>query len=421
MCSFWPSPPSAPRVDLQVRPRRDDIREVNQRPAGRVLAAIAAVGMVMATGIVAGFIATRPSPCCGDEVPFASIYREPLSRLDVVLTAGDGHAFAVIAQDPLLRRPEVLRDPAELSYRSQRPVWGYLTWAGSLGQAELTGWVLVVLTVLACGFACAVAAVFLVERGRSAWWALFVPLVGFESLTELTPELFAVALLGSGILLWRSDRRVAAVVVLSLTALTRETMLLGVGVLACWELLRAPGSLVVRVRRALPLAIPFAAYAAWITLLRVHLGNWPFNRSNDRLGLPGSGLLRGLEYLEQTDTILWWVGVGVVMSIALLVWARRDLLAWVALAFAAFGSLLGPDVWITNAGYQRALVPLFYIAPIALLGALPSLCRADVVAGTGIDAHHADPASRGEEPSTAGQGIERDERDHRPVVALREH
>ena len=192
---------------------------------------VAVAGMLIAAIVVAGFIATRPSPCCGDQVPFASIYREPLSRLDVVLTAGDGHAFAVIAQDPLLQRPDVLRDPAELSYRAQRPVWGYLTWAGSFGQAEATGWVLVVLTVLACGFACAVAAVFLLQRGRSAWWALLVPLIGFESLTELTPELFAVALLGTGLLLWRSDRRVVALIALSLATLTRETMLLGVGVL----------------------------------------------------------------------------------------------------------------------------------------------------------------------------------------------
>jgi hypothetical protein len=133
--------------------------------------------MVMGAGIVTGFIATRPSPCCGDAKPFASIYHEPLSRLDVVLTAGDGHAFAVIAQDPLLQRPGVLHDPAELSYRAQRPVWGYLTWLGSFGQAGLTGWVLVVLSVLACGSACGVASCFFVQRRRCAWWALIVPRV----------------------------------------------------------------------------------------------------------------------------------------------------------------------------------------------------------------------------------------------------
>jgi hypothetical protein len=213
---------------------------------------------------------------------------------------------------------------------------------------------------------------------------------------------------------------VTAVTLLSLAALTRETMLVGVGVLVCWELMHATGSLVARVRRVAPLAMPFVAYAAWITVLRLHLGNWPFNRSNDRLGLPGSGLLRGLDHIEHTGTILWWVAIGILMSVALLIWARRDLLAWVGLAFAAFGSLLGPDVWITNAGYQRALVPLFYFAPIALLGALPSLRRADGDRVTRGDPDDADPPSFGEAPSPGRERVEGDERDHRPVVALRE-
>ena len=62
-----------------------------------------------------------------------------------------------------------------------------------------------------------------------------------------------------------------------------------------------------------------------------------------------------------------------------------------ALAFAAFGSLLGPDVWITNSGYQRALVPLFYFAPIALLGALPSLRLPDRTGTTATDPVDTDP------------------------------
>jgi hypothetical protein len=397
-----------------------DVLPVKTKSSRTVLAAVTVSGMLLAAVVVGAFIATRPSPCCGDQQPFASIYREPLSRLDVVLTAGDGHAFAVIAQDPLLRRPEVLQDPAELAYRAQRPVWGYLTWAGSLGQADLTGWVLVVLTVLACGAACAVAGVFLGQRGKSAWWALFVPLIGFESLTELTPELLAVALVGTGILLWRHDRRISAATVLSVAALTRETMLLAVGVLACWELLHLSGALATRVRRVAPLSIPFAAYGAWIVFLRVHLGNWPFNRSSDRLGIPGGGLVHALGRLTDTGTIMFWVAVSVLMSVALLVWARRDLLAWVALAFAAFGSLLGPDVWITNAGYQRALVPLFYFAPIALLGALPSLARTDHNPVARFDAQDGDPVAVSEPAYTGRHTIEADERDDRPVAALGE-
>jgi hypothetical protein len=400
-----------------VAAARVDIRDVNTGPHRRAVVAVAIVGMLMASVIVAGFIATRPSPCCGDQKPFASIYREPLSRLDVVLTAGDGHAFAVIAQDPLLQRPTVLKDPAELSYRAQRPVWGYLTWAGSFGQAGLTGWVLVVLAVLGCGFATAVAGILLQRRARSAWWALLVPLVGFEALTELTPELFAVALVGTGILLWQGDRRAAAVAVFSVAALTRETMLIGVGVVAWWELAHAAGPLLHRIRTVVPLAVPFVVYLTWISFLRLHLGNWPFNRSGDRLGIPASGLLHALDQVPATGTILMWVTIGVIMSVALLIWARRDLLAWVAVAFAAFGSLLGSDVWITNAGYQRALVPLFYFAPIAIVGALPSLRRAEVIVRA--DEEDLDPVRTGQGSRSDGHSAEDDERDDRAVGSLR--
>lgn len=336
--------------------------------------------MIMAAAIVAGFIATRPSPCCGDAKPFASIYHEPLSRLDVVLTAGDGHAFAVIAQDPLLQRPSVLHDPAELAYRAQRPVWGYLTWMGSFGQAGLTGWVLVVLTVLACGSACAVASRLFVQRSRSPWWALIVPLAAFESLTELTPELLALTLLGAGILLWQDERRTGAIVAFSFAVLTRETMVIAIAVLACWELAHRVGPIRRRLGVVVPLAVPVVVYLGWIALLRLRLGDWPFNRSNDRLSLPGVGLLSALRDVNQSSTILFWVVLGIGLCVALMVSARHDLLTWIAIAFGVFGSMLGPDVWITNAGYQRALLPLFFFGPIALIGALkhpfPALERA---------------------------------------------
>jgi hypothetical protein len=138
------------------------------------------------------------------------------------------------------------------------------------------------------------------------------------------------------------------------------------------------------------------------------------------LGIPGGGLVHALGRLTDTGTIMFWVAVSVLMSVALLVWARRDLLAWVALAFAAFGSLLGPDVWITNAGYQRALVPLFYFAPIALLGALPSLARTDHNPVARFDAQDGDPVAVSEPAYTGRHTIEADERDDRPVAALGE-
>ncbi len=116
----------------------------------RQVVAVAVVGGCLAAAVVVGYVDSQPSPCCGNERPYVALYHGPLSRIEAVLARGDGQSFAALAQDPLLLRPSVIRAPGKYAYRAQRPLWGYLAWAGSAGQAELTGWVLAVLTVLSC-------------------------------------------------------------------------------------------------------------------------------------------------------------------------------------------------------------------------------------------------------------------------------
>jgi len=339
----------------------------------REIAVVSFVGMLMGAAVVVGYIAAQPSPCCGDKKPYASIFQEPLSRLDVVLGSGDGQSFDVLAQDPLLQRPSVIADQADFAYRAQRPMWGYLAWIGSAGQRQLAGGVLAVMTVLSCAGACAVAAMLLVQRGRSPWWALVIPVAGFETLTELTPEFLALSFVAVGILLWQRDRRVAAVVAFTAATLTRETMLIAIAALMCWELVHHLGPIRTRVLRITPLVAPLGAYLVWIGILRLRLGNWPFNRSQDRLSLPGSGLLAGLQEPHYRAAILIWVALGVGLCAASIAYARHDVLAWIAIAFGLFGSLLGSDVWVTDAGYQRTLVPLYAFAAIAIVGSVKSV------------------------------------------------
>jgi len=331
---------------------------------------VALMGTLIGAAVAIGYVAGQPSPCCGDLKPFVSILPVPLSRIDATLAEGDGHAFAAIAEDPLMRRPEVFQDPRDFAYREQRPVWGYLAWAGSLGGADRVGWALLALTILSCGLATGATALLLLDRQRSTWWALLVPLVGFETLTELTPELFAYALLAVAVWCWTRSRRGAAVACLSVAALTRETMLVGVAALAVWELWERRAHLADGIRHAALLAIPFVVYAAWIVVVRLRLGDWPFNRSNDRLGLPGTGLADSLGRADSPTTIAFWSVVGVALVIGALALARRDPLTWIATAFLALGSVLGPDVWITNAGYQRTLVPLFLCGAVAVAGGI---------------------------------------------------
>ena len=343
--------------------------------ARRTVALVALAGAVIGAVVSIAFVASQPSPCCGDLKPFVSILPTPLSRIDATLAQGDGHAFAAIAEDPLMRRPEVFRDPRDFAYREQRPVWGYLAWAGSLGQPAAVGWAMVALTVLSCGLACGATALLVLDRARSAWWAMLVPVVGFETLTQLTPELFAYALVACALLLWARGRRGGAIACLTVAALTRETMLIAVLALALWEVWHAAGpdarSWRSRVRPVMGLAIPFVAYAAWIVVIRLRLGDWPFNRSHDRLGLPASGLVRALPHADDAGAIGFWVVTALALMVGALLLARGDVLTWIATAFLGLGAVLGPDVWLTINGYQRTLIPLYLFGAFALVGGLP--------------------------------------------------
>ena len=204
---------SARTLDIDSRSSADRAGSIHSRMSwwsqtnARRALAVALAGVVIAAAIVLNLVdAARPDAGRGRE-PYVTLYAHDRNHVEALLVSGDGQAFAALAQDPLLQRPSVIAADGEYAYRAQRPLWGYLAWAASGGQADLVGWALVVLAILACGAACGVGARLLLERGASPWWALGIIAAGYESLATLTPELFALALFGGGLLLWARDRR----------------------------------------------------------------------------------------------------------------------------------------------------------------------------------------------------------------------
>jgi hypothetical protein len=344
---------------------------VASRPSlrGR-LVAVGVAGLLVGGIIVGGAIASEPAPCCTG-APYVRLYDRPLNRLDAVLARGDGQAFAAIAQDPLLQRPSVIANRGDFAYRAQRPAWGYLAWMLSLGQPDAVAWVFALLTIGSCAAACVAGGLLLVQRQVSPWWSLLIPIVALETLREFTPELLAFALLAVGLWWWQRDRRAAAAVVFCVAALTRETMLVGVGVVALWTLSQTGPTLRSKVRSVLPLGAPFVVYAGWVVIVAVRVGASPLGRSQGRLGFPGVGLVQGLERSPAAIEILGWFLLALLLCAAAVVVSRDDVLTWVAGAFLGFALLLGPSVWVTNAGYTRTLLPLFILAAIPVLGARP--------------------------------------------------
>lgn len=332
---------------------------------GRVLA-VGLVGLVIAAAIVLNVVSAA-DPHAGDgRTPFVTIYSGTRDRVDAVLVSGDGQAFAAIAQDPLLARPELVPGHGEFAYRVQRPVWGYLAWLASAGQAAAVGWALVGLTIVAAGACVVVVALLLVRRGESPWWALAVLVAGMESLSQLTPELFALALVGAALLLPR-HRRGLAIALCCVAALTRESMLLAVAAWALFELVHATGDLRSRVRQVLPFTAPFVCFAIWVLVLRARAGTWVWDQPHDRLTLPFVGL--GDAFQPVSGRIVIGVGVGVAVCAIALWTARDDVLTWIAVAFAGFATLLAGQVW-TGAGYERTLLPLYAFGGVAALAGL---------------------------------------------------
>jgi len=320
-------------------------------------------GLVLTTALVAASALTQSSRCCPGQDPYISLYNRSLSHVESVLVHGDGQAFAAIAQDPLLARPAVIGSSGDYAYRAQRPLWAYLGWLASLGQPALVPWALAALTICSGGAATFVLALLLLRRRLNPWWALGALVVGVRALMGYTPELAALAFLGAGLLLWSDRRDRWAVVALCLAALTRESMLVGVAALAVWELAHQRGT-GGSLRRVRALAWPFVAYGAWVAVVSLRLGVLPYGTSSGRLGLPGAGLTAALGHGTDPATVLAGAVTAGIVTLGAVAWARNDPLTWVAVGFAGFATLLGPEVWTTD-GLVRTLLPLYALGVVA--------------------------------------------------------
>ncbi len=321
------------------------------------------VGLLLAAVMVAGVI-DGADPTAGEgRTPFVTIYAGARDQIEAVLVSGDGQAFAAIAQDPLLQRPELIPGDGEFAYRAQRPLWGHLAWVLSAGRPGAVGWALAAMSVLAAGFCAAVLGLLLQQRGQSPWWALAVLLAGMESLSQLTPELFALGLLGLALSLPRA-RRGLAIALLCAAVLTRETTLVAIAAWALVELAGTRGDMGNRLRAVAPFTSPFAVFAGWIVLLRLRVGTWTWEQPHDRTSAPFAGLRDAFDPVSGRITVGVLVAVGVC---ALGLWlARGDVLTWIALAFALFATTFAAQVW-TGAGYERTLLPLYTLGGIAAL------------------------------------------------------
>lgn len=368
---------------------------------------VATVAVLVASSVVFSWFNRRlliPDPSTWEKGRLVTaVFDPPTSPVELFHNQGDGQFFVHGAQDPFLRSPERIRGgPNEQAYRLQRPLFGWLGWLASGGEASRAAWAMVVVTVLSVGLLAAVAAALAQARGYSGLWGLAVltfPGV-YMNLLRCGPEVLGTALLGLGWLAvaprgWMgADRREErgrpegwqwALVWFALAGLTRESFLLVPVVLAMvtyWgqsharkrpeNLVRAEiaGDGISAPARFGDWAWPLGAvlpWLIWVAILRLVVGGWPRGSGGgERMAsVPFGGLAEGVGAWRAGEWVSFALVIGTALVGAFLSRCRTER-ALVA-AHLGFSATFGYVVWATWAGFSRVLLPLSLIGLVATL------------------------------------------------------
>jgi hypothetical protein len=291
---------------------------------------------------------------------FVRNFDHPTRPLDILLGRGDGQAFAQLARDPSLRHPEEwVLGSTDAAYRAQRPLLGYAAWAVALGDRDRVPPALAALAIAGCGLAVTGCALLLSRRRMGALLIVLAP--GFLiSAVWFTPEMLGLGLAALGVLAYRRDRWVLAVVLLSCAGLARESFLLVCAGLALHELSRR------RLPRPL-LAAPAAVWAGWSVFVHLRFGRpvWPLTAADD-MTLPLKGLFHAIPmWREPFDSVFFALTALSILALVLL--RPRSEIAWIAACYGVLALILGPAIWAHWYNFGRLLLPLHAFALLAVL------------------------------------------------------
>jgi hypothetical protein len=202
--------------------------------------------------------------------------------------AYDGQFYWGIAVDPLATgHVHTAFDKA--SYRYGHPLYGWLGWLFSAGQARVVPVALAAVGLVSMFVAAALAATLGLGSGRFGREGLFVALnVGLISAAAHDlAEPLAVALLLGAVAAYVGGRRAFSWFLLALLPLAKEPLMVVPAAVVVWEFTQR------RLQRAALFAATAIPAALWWTYTRVHLGAW-FTTGDSALGPPLVGWWRTL-------------------------------------------------------------------------------------------------------------------------------
>jgi len=287
---------------------------------------------------------------------------EPAGRLGY-----DGQFVYYIARDGLAAVPHLDNPP----YRLQRILLPLLTRGLALGQPQAIPWVVISINLVAIVAATYALAQWLNSSDLSPWYALtFALFVGvFMAYSRDLTEPLAYGLAAWAIVSWMQRKRTAAMVLLALSALTKETAMLFAISLALAQLANR------NLRRAMGCLLSLIPLALWEGYLYMRFGVVPL-QSGTTLGfIPLGGILPHLTVEPGRVSAFVFVGIpalAAILSAAALFRNPRSEVAWLVLAQGAFVILMPANVYdhLMHAGRNAAGLVLAVVFALPGLGGL---------------------------------------------------
>ena len=283
--------------------------------------------------------------------------------------AYDGQFYWGIAVDPLaIGNLHGAFDKA--SYRYGHPLYGWLGWLLSAGQARAAAAGLTAAALLSVAAAAVAASALGVTRGRSGWIGLFVALSPglIVAAGDDLAEPLAVALLLGGLAFYLRARDLPAWICFALLPLAKEQLVLVPLAVAAYELR------VTRPARALRFAAAIVPALIWWTYTRFTLGAW-FTTGDTALGRPLQGWWRALVDARPSRLTEYSTSAVIILLLAVLVLAFvramqvRGPLELCYLALAAVAICLAPNATVALSTALRNTVFLVALVPFILLAA----------------------------------------------------
>jgi hypothetical protein len=273
----------------------------------------------------------------------------------------DGQFYWGVAVDPLARG-NVHQAFDTASYRYGHPLFGWLGWLLSAGQAPAAAAALFVVGLLAL-FAAAVAA------GRAWLFVALNPGLLYATAHELAEPLCA-ALLLVALHGYVRGRRALTLVSLALLPLAKEQLVLVTVVLVAFELVR-------RRRDAALYAATIAPALLWWIYARLTLGAW-FSSGDTALGAPFVGWAHalaengvrsydadpGTNQLGEAAIVVLVALLGLLVFTAFRALRARGVVAWVYLALAAVAACLAPIATVLPRDALRNTSVLLVLVPL---------------------------------------------------------